>query len=43
MGKNKDKKKKAAESESTSDSGPDDVSAWIVNEQYIFLVHVETF
>jgi hypothetical protein len=36
MGKNKDKNKKVVESESTSDSGPEDVSVWIVKERCIF-------
>jgi hypothetical protein len=35
MDKNKDKKKKkVVESESTSDSGPEDVSIWIVNKHF---------
>jgi len=35
MDKNKDKKKKkVVESDSTSDSGPEDVSIWIVNKHY---------
>ena len=37
MEKNKDKKKKVVESESSSDSGPDDVSLWIVSKNYINL------
>jgi hypothetical protein len=37
MDKNKDKKKKkVVESDSTSDSGPEDVSIWIVNKHYFF-------
>jgi hypothetical protein len=36
MEKSKDKKKKVVESDSTSDSGPEDVSIWIVHKHFFF-------